>query len=449
LEQGIAEDFVRHPGGGGITSIGATRLVYSSGNSELNKDVFSQLLYADSVSFGQALYVAKYLREIPPGGPNTNRRQFMLLGDPALIAGKPSLEAVFTYEPDSLRGLTVDSIAGEIVDDSGELQSDFNGTIWTLVKDASVNRHKALVDYSGNPTGGYIDYELPGPTIFNGPADVIDGRFSTSFFIPKDITYGGSGAKIFIYFENGYSDGSGVIDSLPMSGGVSDESDTSGPTVEIYYNDQNIVDQVQAIPNRATFEVELFDLHGINITGSMGHSIVVEVDDGDAYSMDITDNFIFNRGNWQQGSAVFQLPDLPEGDHMLSLKAWDNYNNSTLISAYIQVFAGNEFEISEVMNYPNPVVEADSTVFQYMLTNEAENVSLKLFTLAGRKIKTFDLNAPEYKTSGYHHIPYYLRDSDGDRLASGVYIYRIEATGTGFDGEKRKSDFQSKLAIIR
>ncbi len=448
-EQGMSEDFVRHPGGGAIVAIGATRLVVSGGNSDLNQEMFRQLLFADSVSFGQALYVAKYMRVLQSHQPDANGRKFLLLGDPAIIVGKPSLKVEFTYSPDSLKGLTVDSIAGNITNDLGQIQSDFNGTVWVLVKDASINRHKMLVDYSGIPTGNYLDYELPGPTIFNGPADVVNGRFSTSFFIPKDITYGGTGARIYVYFENGYIDGSGVVDSLPMAGGISSESDTTGPTIEIYYNNQNLADQIQAVPTNPVFEVHLFDLHGINVTGSMGHSIKVEVDDGETFSRDITDDFVFDRGNWQQGLATFTIPDLPEGEHLLSLKAWDNYNNSAVFSTYIQAFASSDFAISEVMNYPNPVVKTDSTTFQYMLSNDAEVVTLKIFTLAGRKIKTFNLSAPDYTSSGFHNITYYLRDSDNDRIASGVYIYKIEALGTGFDGKRRSSSFQSKLAILR
>jgi hypothetical protein len=101
------------------------------------------------------------------------------------------------------------------------------------------------------------------------------------------------------------------------------------------------------------------------------------------------------------------------------------------------------------MNYPNPVVRADSTVFQYMLTNDAEMVSIKIFTLAGRRIKGFAFNTQAYTSSGYHYVPYNLRDYDGDRLASGVYIYKIEAVGTGFDGKRRTADYTSKLAILR
>ena len=447
-EQGMAEDLVRAPNGGSIVSIGATRKVYSSGNIDLNEYFFNQLLYEDSISFSQALYVAKMLREA--GEPNDNDRKFMYFGDPALIAGKPILKTLFTYRPDSLKGLTVDSIAGYVTNSEGDVQTDFNGRVWVLVKDASVRERVYEIHYDGNPNGYYNDIIWPGPTIFNGPAAVTNGYFSSSFFIPKDITYGGTGAKIFVYFENGAIDGSGVVDSLPMAGGVSAEADSIGPTIEVVYNDRTLdANSMESLPSNAALQVNLFDPHGINITGTMGHAITVELDNGETNSMDITNNFNFDDGQWQSGTANFQLPELSEGEHLLTVKSWDNYNNSSLFSTYIQIYASDEFFVSDVMNYPNPAVEIDSTVFQYMLSNNADRVTLKIFTLTGRKIRSFDLTSPEYTTSGFHYLPYDLRDSDGDRIASGVYIYRLEATGVGFDGRRRKSDFQSKLALIR
>lgn len=444
-EQGMAEDFIRHSGGGAIASIGATRPVGAWANAALNIEIYDQLLYGDSVAFGEAFYIAKFIRQV-----NDNDRKYMFLGDPGTIAGKPSLEVQFTYRPDSLKGLTVDSIAGEIYQDS-LFMSDFSGTVWVLVKDASISRHRALTNYAGVPLDPptYVDYILTGPTIFKGPAEITNGQFSTSFFVPKDITYGGTRARIYVYFENGSVDGSGVIDSISIAGGISAEPDSAGPNIEILYNGKKLNSGITPVPANAIFETRLFDPHGINITGSMGHGIVVKIDDGDTYSEDITDNFVFDMGDWQQGSATFEISDIPEGEHQLTLKAWDNYNNSSLFMAVIRVYDDERFTLKNVMNYPNPVVGADSTKFQYMLTGPAERVSLKIFTLSGRKVKSFDLTGPAYTTEGYKYIPYNLRDADGDRLASGVYIYRIEAVGTGADGIRRKSDFQSKLVILR
>ena len=406
-EQGMAEDFVRLPGGGSIATISATRVVYSGPNAQLNRELFSQLLFADSVSFGQALYMAKYIRQVD-GGISDNDRKFMIIGDPALVAGKPTLDINFSYAPDSLRALTVDSLAGTIVNDSSQEQTDFNGTVWLLVKDASINRHTRLTDYFGNPLNWYVDYVLPGPTIFNGPAEVTNGHFSTSFFVPKDVTYGGAKAKIYVYVENGISDGSGVVDSLAISGGSSPEPDSTGPSIELFSNGRSLDGGVNALASKATLEARLYDPHGINMTGSMGHAIVFEMDNGETHSEDITNKFVFDRGSWQQGSVVFQLPELAEGEYSFSLKAWDNYNNSSLFTGYARIVAEEQFMISEVMNYPNPAVRVDSTVFQYLLNNSAEKVSLKIFTLAGRKVRDIELNTPQYTSVGYHYVNYNL-----------------------------------------
>lgn len=451
MEQGMSEDFLRYSNGGGIASIAATRPSGPGANNALNREVFNQLLVSGYISFGEAFYIAKCLR-----ASNSNDRKYMLMGDPALIAGKPVLNTEFSYQPDSLTGLTVDSLAGYVCDDRGDIQTDFNGTVWILVKDASINRHKLLLDYNNNPAlnssgnlVGYYDYILPGPTIFNGPAQVVDGYFSTSFFVPKDVTYGGTSGKIYVYFEDGQIDGSGVTDTLAITGNFSAEEDSTGPTVEILYKNQSLSNGIVAVNTNPSFEVRLYDEHGINITGSMGHEISVKIDDGDLYSMDITDNFVFDMGDWQRGSAIFEIEDLPVGEYEISLKAWDNYNNSSLLTAIIQVYEDEQFAIKEVMNYPNPVRHADSTTFQYMLSNDAEEVSLKIFTLAGRKIKSFKLYDPEYTSSGYKYLAYNLRDDDNDKLASGVYIYKIEAVGKGIDNIQRRSEFQSKLVIFR
>ncbi len=453
-DQSMAEDLLSHPEGGAIASIGATRVVYAGPNTDLNNEIFDQILFEDSTTFGGAFFMAKYIRQLNnPYGPIANDRNYVFLGDPGMIAAKPYLRSEFTYRPDSLKGLSVDSIAGGIYDSQGRFVSDFNGIIWVTVKDASVRRHKAILDYNNQPLNPpnyvYVDYTLPGPTLFYGPAEVIDGRFSTSFFVPKDISYGGSRAKIYVYFANETIDGSGIVDSLPISGSAAGEIDTVGPRIEFYYNGNPVTGKLAVVSSGASLVFRLFDEHGINITGSMGHGIVMSINGGQTYSADITSDFRFDLGNWQSGEVSAELPLLPDGDYTISLKAWDSYNNSSVYSSPIRVFGTTDLSLFDVMNYPNPAVQTDSTTFQYVLTRPAETVTLKIFTLSGRLIKTIRKDSPQYTVGGHHFLPYDLRDDDGDRLASGVYIYRIEAIGYDDEGRRQKDSFQSKLVIMR
>ena len=453
-DQSMAEDLVRHQGGGAVASIGATRVVYAGPNTDLNNEIFDQILFEDSTSFGGAFFLAKYIRQLnSPSGPIANDRNYVFLGDPGMIAAKPYLKSEFTYRPDSLKGLSVDSVAGRIYDSQGRFVSDFDGTVWVVVKDASIRRHKAILDYNNQPLNPpnyvYVDYTLPGPTLFFGPAEVTDGRFSASFFVPKDISYGGSGAKIYVYFANEMIDGSGIVDSLPISGSAAGEIDTTGPQIEFYYNGTPVTGKLAVVSSGATVAFRLFDEHGINITGSMGHGIVMTIDGGRTYTADITADFRFDLGSWQSGGVSAALPLLPDGDYTIGIKAWDSYNNSSVYTSPIRVFGTGDFSLFDVMNYPNPAVQTDSTTFQYVLSRPAETVTIKIFTLSGRLVKTIRKDSPQYTVDGHHFLPYDLRDDDGDRLASGVYIYRIEATGYNDDGRRQKDSFQSKLVIMR
>jgi len=72
-------------------------------------------------------------------------------------------------------------------------------------------------------------------------------------------------------------------------------------------------------------------------------------------------------------------------------------------------------------NYPNPF--NPETAISYQLP-EACHVTLKIFNLLGQQIKTLvDHDAP----AGSHTIRWDGKDENGHNLASGIYIYRLEA----------------------
>ncbi len=72
------------------------------------------------------------------------------------------------------------------------------------------------------------------------------------------------------------------------------------------------------------------------------------------------------------------------------------------------------FEVKQ--NYPNPF--NPSTKIQYSLPNTA-NVKVKVYDLLGNLVRTF---TNDNQTAGIHEINF-----DGTNLASGIYIYRIQA----------------------
>ena len=95
-------------------------------------------------------------------------------------------------------------------------------------------------------------------------------------------------------------------------------------------------------------------------------------------------------------------------------------------------------EISQALNYPNPF--HSETAFSFSLTRSAE-VTIKVYTVAGELIKTIGSTAAQ---AGYHEIPWDGRNDYGEKLANGVYLYRIVV-----NSGKETVSLVKKLAVLR
>ena len=72
-------------------------------------------------------------------------------------------------------------------------------------------------------------------------------------------------------------------------------------------------------------------------------------------------------------------------------------------------------------NYPNPF--STTTFIRYGLPDNAISVRLSIFDLTGRLVQRWDLGNQE---AGYHTIEWHGKTQNGNRVASGVYHYRLE-----------------------
>ena len=147
----------------------------------------------------------------------------------------------------------------------------------------------------------------------------------------------------------------------------------------------------------------------------------------------------------------YQLSEIPEGLHYLQMICKDINGNEFSRELSFEVKA--DFAIINVGNYPNPVksltidpINTGRTRFTYVLTDDADDVTIKVYTVSGRLVKTFKgLSA----SIGYHEYPYSnigwdCRDEKGDILANGIYFYRVIAR----KGNDKIEKIQ-KMAILK
>ncbi len=119
-------------------------------------------------------------------------------------------------------------------------------------------------------------------------------------------------------------------------------------------------------------------------------------------------------------ATVTFLPQLPAGVHNLRVAARDASLNAGEFQ--IDVRVDEALHLREVMNYPNPF--ANETEFTYHLTQPAQQVTIKIYTVAGRLIASL---AAGPANAGFNRFAWDGRDADGDRLANGVYFYKVMA----------------------
>ena len=130
-------------------------------------------------------------------------------------------------------------------------------------------------------------------------------------------------------------------------------------------------------------------------------------------------------------------PQLQDGDHSLEIFVKDSRNNFAYHRDDFQVMS--DFKILDVFNYPNPF--RDGTEFSFNLTQPSDRVTIKIFTVAGRLIRTLEY---QHLVAGFHHLYWNGLDQEQDDMANGVYLYKIIARS----GDRQVEQIE-KLVIMR
>lgn len=228
--------------------------------------------------------------------------------------------------------------------------------------------------------------------------------------------------------------------------------DIDPPIIEILVNDEVLVGQV----SDANSLGELKNI-GKNLITRQPHCEIRVTDETalDVALLNITFNQIdvndatqryreFDMAEWEfdadnPETANFSFaPDLPNGTYRLQVTATDTSENTTELET---VFTLDEaVTLSEVFNVPNPV-QGGKTFFTYQLAQPPDKVTIKVYTVSGRLIRTIvDASA----NRGSNETYWDGKDETGVRCANGVYLYRVIAHTD--DGKVEKI---GKLAILR
>ena len=470
-EQSLAEQVFLRPDGGGIAMLTTVRLVYTSDNPgsdtnfglniELSRQMVTREPDGRPARLGDALVRTKQTST----GASLNNRKFNLLGDPAVRLGLPERRVEVEATP-VLTAFERATVSGRVLGPDGAPDPTFSGEVDVTVYDAA-RVVEFTDDVCPNRTStGFYPCETDGPDadvlgeyvdrtarIYSGRASVAGGAFSTEFLVPQDVSYSGLPARVVAYAAGAATDGSGVTERARVSAeaGVRPDDD-AGPEIRLFVGDSTFVDGGE-VPRGATLVARLSDASGINTVGAgVGHELLLTIDGDAASAVDVGRFYQGDLDTFRSGTLRVPLPDLDPGEHTLRLTAWDALNNAS--TAEIRVVVVDEgLAVENLFPYPNPTAGPTRFTFDHnQPAGTPARAQLRVYTVAGRPVRTIDRDEalPGGVLVGRTvQVPWDGLDDDGDRLATGVYLFRLRLEVDDPAGGARVVERVERLAIIR
>lgn len=437
--------------GGAVGLVSTMRLVQITLNTELSRQIWNKNIVD---LHGGRKQLGIFFRDTKNNSKRAvNQRNFSLLGDPAMELSFPDYQVNTTSINDSILGVhQLDTfkafskikVTGVVRKPNNQIATDFNGFVYPTVFDKYLDYQSLGNDENLSPIR---TYSLQNSVLYRGKVSVKAGEFSFQFVVPKDISYNFGKGKISYFAEDGAIDGHGFDTAIVVGGSISDVvDDKTGPTIDLLLNDDSWV--FGGTTNSSPILIgKVFDLNGINTVGNgIGRDITAIIDAGTENEQIIVLNDFYQSklDSYQEGEIRYQMEGLSPGKHTLKLRVWDVYNNASEDNTEFIVADDAELTLNHVINFPNPFTTSTTFHFDHNKAGMGMDVLIQVITTTGRIVQSFNYSSVA-ASSHFAEISWDGKDSFGDQLARGVYLYKV--TVKTEDGNKAEKT--QKLVILK
>ena len=428
--EGMSEQFVKQQGIGAIAAISSTRESYPGPNISLAKEFYSRVFPVDSssipITIGQAIQGAKN-----SGSRGVNDNKYCLLGEPVVLLRKAHIGISLTQAPDTLNALDCNFIKGIISGGSGK------GMVNIKITAGAIKKSYPL---TGGLSTQYADKR--GNILFERSFPYSDYKFSTEYFIPKQISFGDSTAQINVFAWDGEEEREGIYAKKNMhiqgtaKSTCATDSDGKGPQILItgcQIKESGNVD----LPDRV--KLSLPYCLKIQVEDSTGGVLTAEgPDEGTTIEVPgVLDPFHPQAGIDEVNLKTYQLAldkgNFKPGPHLLKVSARDGYGNISTRRMMMDLTADSSIQTVTAYNIPNPIKHGKTTFYfstilpapDVLLGSETDTSNraefeIRIFNQSGKLVATLD-----HAISG--QTTWDARDAWGQVLGNGVYFYKVTA----------------------
>jgi hypothetical protein len=202
------------------------------------------------------------------------------------------------------------------------------------------------------------------------------------------------------------------------------KSDTTQPTFDITFDGQRIYSGDYILPN-PIIKIAIYDNSPLPIQDP---SLVTLTLDDKRISLGTDPDSLFESKQGPEKALVTFKPKIKgrKDPYKLMVEVHDPTGNRVALVAPLYFSIDSLWSFKNVFNYPNPF--ASETQFTFILTEHADEVKIKIYTISGRLIQ--ELQVPS-QSSAYYKVYWDGRDRDGDDIANGIYLYKVIAKANG------------------
>jgi hypothetical protein len=231
------------------------------------------------------------------------------------------------------------------------------------------------------------------------------------------------------------------------------KEDKFNPLLDVTFDGVHILNR-DIIAARPHILIKLKDeSHFMALSDTALLKIQVQYPDGVLHNYFFGDSVRFNPanlGNGENTASIDFLPYFPEdGDYQFIVSGKDVAGNKAgKIEYRISFSVINKPMISNLLNYPNPFTTSTAFVFTITGSEVPQNMRIQILTITGKVVREITKNELGSIHIGRNITDFKWDGTDayGQKLANGVYLYRVitNLNGKSLDKYKSESDNTDK-----
>ena len=337
------------------------------------------------------------------------------------------------YEPLVFGAHESVEFVGKIIGLDGKVATDFNGVVASTL----FGPEQSVTTHGYGPNGAEVTYDDWFNRLTVNSDTVVNGEFMVSVIIPgqvndDDDNYRPALINLYAYDSRDTLEAKGSSSDFFIFG--DEKTDTIGPDIiTMVLNDESFIDGGDVNPSPMLLAT-VADESGVNLSpAGSEHNMVLTLDGNTIYNDLVNYYTPLSAQHGTLGSISYQLNDLPEGMHSLTLSVWDAHNNVSEKTITFNVITGAAPEITAPENLDIYCAFDGMDMTFYVRHNRlgAEvSVAIEVYDLMGRCVWQ---SGPSGGSGTFTVTPvtWNMHDNGGMRVPGGIYIYRATITADG------------------